>query len=201
MAPFRIAIIGGGIGGLCVALSIHHHCKNNSSISLQIDVYEQAAQYSEIGAGVAIGINAAKLLHHLGLGDRLNAIAGLTHGVWLSYRRFDNASEIVTIPSMDSQRIRQLMVHRADLLDVLCDAVKERNAANLHTSKQCAGISQDRTEATVNFRDGTSCAADLVVACDGIHSVVRSTVAVDRPRYSGRIAVSYGSRCIHKSTN
>ena len=45
--PFRVAIIGGGIGGLCAALFIHHHCSSDVSI----DVYEAAAEYKEIGAG------------------------------------------------------------------------------------------------------------------------------------------------------
>ena len=58
---FRIAIIGGGIGGLFAALSFHHHCKNTGA-NIQIDVYEQAAQYKEIGAGVGLGINAARLI-------------------------------------------------------------------------------------------------------------------------------------------
>ena len=190
MAPsFRIAIIGGGIGGLCAALSIHHHC-SPLNVRLQIDVYEQASQYREIGAGVAIGVNAAKLLHHLGLRENLNAIAGDRNGVWISFRRYDDAAEILTIPADDSKVIRQLSVHRAELLDVLCAAVKERNAAVLHTGKRCESVTQNGNEATAVFQDGTSATADLVVGCDGIHSVVRQSFAADKPVYSGRIAVS-----------
>lgn len=134
--PFRIAIIGGGIGGLFAALSLHHHCKNDR---IAIDVYEQASQYSEIGAGVGIGVNAAKLLHRIGLGDAMNNIAGDRKGVWISFRRFDNGGDIVTVPSPsnDQQNIRQLPVHRAEFLEVLLNAVKERGAATLHTKKIC----------------------------------------------------------------
>ena len=82
--PFRIAIIGGGIEGLFAALSLHHHCKNDN---ITIDVYEQASQYSEIGAGVGIGVNAAKLLHRIVLGDSMNNIAGDRKEVWISFRR------------------------------------------------------------------------------------------------------------------
>ena len=185
-SPFRIAIIGGGIGGLCAALSIHYQCKHLSNI--QIDVYEQASQYSEIGAGVAVGVNAAKLLHHIGLGERLNDIAGRRDGVWISFRRYDDGAEIVTIPANDSQKVRQLPVHRAELLEVLYNAVQERQAANLHTNKPCVGFTQNDDAVQVQFRDESSAAANLVIACDGIHSVIRSQVATDKPRYSGRIA-------------
>ena len=135
-SPFNIAIIGGGIGGLFCALSLHHHCKNDN---ITINVYEQASQYSEIGAGVGIGVNAAKLLHRIGLGDAMNNIAGDRKGVWISFRRYDNGGEIITIPSPsnDQQKIRQLPVHRAEFLDVLLTAIKERGAATLHTEKTC----------------------------------------------------------------
>lgn len=137
--PFRIAIIGGGIGGLFCALSLHHHCKNDN---IAIHVYEQASQYSEIGAGVGIGVNAAKLLHRIGLGDAMNNIAGDRKGVWISFRRYDNGGDIVTVPSPsnDQQKIRQLPVHRAEFLEVLLNAVKERGAATLHTKKICKEV-------------------------------------------------------------
>ena len=137
--PFRVAIIGGGIGGLFCALSIHQHCRNDN---ITIDVYEQASQYSEIGAGVGIGVNAAKLLHRVGLGDAMNSIAGDRKGVWISFRRYDNGDDIVTVPSPsnDQQKIRQLPVHRAEFLEVLLGAVRARDAATLHAKKICSKV-------------------------------------------------------------
>ena len=137
--PFRVAIIGGGIGGLFASLSLHHHCQNDN---IAIDVYEQASQYSEIGTGVGIGVNAAKLLHRIGLGDAMNNIAGDRKGIWISFRRYDNGGDIVTVPSPsnDQQKIRQLPVHRAEFLEVLLDAVKRRGAATLHTKKICKEV-------------------------------------------------------------
>ena len=135
-SPFRIAIIGGGIGGLFGALSIHHHCTFTGA-HFKIHVYEQASQYKEIGAGVGIGINAARLIHKLGIGDRLNAIAGHRTGVWISFRRFDDSAEIVTLPVNDNQTVRQAPCARTDFLDLLKDAVEDRKAATLHTKKAC----------------------------------------------------------------
>ncbi|OBT70703.1 hypothetical protein VF21_10252 [Pseudogymnoascus sp. 05NY08] len=97
--PFTVAIIGGGIGGLFAALSVHHHC---AALGISINVYEQTSEYKEIGAGVGvgvgvgIGINAALLIHKLGLGEAANKIAGDRNGVWLAFRRSDNGAEIVT---------------------------------------------------------------------------------------------------------
>ncbi|UKZ50465.1 hypothetical protein TrVGV298_004728 [Trichoderma virens] len=133
--PFHIAIVGGGIGGLCAALSIHHHCPKDGSIV--IDVYEQAPEYKEIGAGLGIGVNAAKLLHRIGVGEDLNRISGHRNGIWISFRRYDTGSEIVTVPVDDRQEIRQSPVHRAEFLSLLFDHVKQRNAATLHINKKC----------------------------------------------------------------
>ena len=135
--PFRIAIVGGGIGGLCAALQLHYHCKD---VNIAIDVYEQASQYAEIGAGVGIGVNAAKLLHRVGIGDDMNAIAGHRNGIWITFRRYDNGGEIVTVPANDAQKVRQSPVHRAEFLELLLRTVRARGAATLHTKKLCSKI-------------------------------------------------------------
>ncbi|KXL51172.1 MAG: hypothetical protein FE78DRAFT_212811 [Acidomyces sp. 'richmondensis'] len=185
--PFRVAVIGGGIGGLFCTLAIHHHC-TVANVPVEIDVYEQASQYKEIGAGVGIGINAARLAHKLGIGQRLNAIAGHRTGVWISFRRFDNSGEIVTIPVDDSQAIRQAPCARSDLLDLLKEAVEERRAAALHTKKACQNIQDLGDRIRIDFADSTSAEANLVIGCDGIHSAVRNIFVVDKPIFSGQIA-------------
>lgn len=142
-SPFKVAIVGGGIGGLFCALSIHHHCSSTGA-NVQIDVYEQASQYKEIGAGVGIGINAARLIHKLGIGDRLNSIAGHRSGVWITFRRYDNSDEIVTLPVNDNQTIRQAPCARTDFLDLLRETIEDRKAANLHTNKACRRVDVSR---------------------------------------------------------
>ncbi|RFU79708.1 hypothetical protein TARUN_2514 [Trichoderma arundinaceum] len=182
---FHIAVVGGGIGGLCAALSIHHHCPKDGSVA--IDVYEQAPEYKEIGAGLGIGVNAAKLLHRIGLGQDLNGISGHRNGIWISFRRYDNGSEIVTVPVDDRQEIRQSPVHRAEFLNLLFDHVKKRNAAILHNNKKCIKLRDRDSLVELYFADGTTATADLVVGCDGIHSNIRSQFRSDNPKYSGRM--------------
>ncbi|KAK8077279.1 hypothetical protein PG996_003449 [Apiospora saccharicola] len=197
--PFRIAIIGGGIGGLFCALAIHHHHHhhhhsttatlssqtdgegsgsnssnggdeaNKGKRDIQIDVYEQAPEYREIGAAVGVGINAARLLHRLGLGAGLIKVAGRRQGTWFTFRRFEDSGEVVSIPDADTEP----------------GDVRQGGAAKLHTEKACAGVSvlddgsEGKGKVEVRFRDGTSAIADLVVGCDGVHSVVRDRFVTD----------------------
>ncbi|KAL6241380.1 hypothetical protein RBB50_011644 [Rhinocladiella similis] len=182
--PITVAVIGGGIGGLCTALSLNHHCGN----ALEIDIYEQAPQYKEIGAGVGIGVNAAKLLHKIGLGETVAKIAGRRTGIWITFRKFDDGSDVVTVPSVDTDQIKQLPVHRAEFLDLLVDTVKERNAATLHTNKRCRKLTEQGDQVHIEFENGTTAKANLVIGCDGIHSAVRAQFTSDNPEYSGRIA-------------
>lgn len=185
--PFRVAIIGGGIGGLYCALAIHHHCSEIHA-SIRIDVYEQAAEYKEIGAGVGIGVNGARWFHAIGLGDKLNSIASLPSGIWISFRRYDNSGEVVTIPIQDKHDIRQAPCARTDLLGLLRQAIDDRQAAILHTKKACKSVEEREDTIRVHFKDGLHADADIVIGCDGIHSTVRSQFAEDKPMYSGQIA-------------
>ena len=137
--PFRIAIVGGGIGGLFAALSIHHFCAQGPR-PLQIDIYEQARAYREVGAGIGVGINATRLAHNLGLGDKLNKIAGRRKNVWITFRRYDNGDEIITVPLDDTATIRQAPVHRAEYLDLLYQECVERGVGNLHINKKCISV-------------------------------------------------------------
>ncbi|KAL4888671.1 hypothetical protein BDV59DRAFT_196286 [Aspergillus ambiguus] len=180
---FRIAIIGGGLGGLFAALCIHHHCAEY----VKIDVYEQAPEYSEIGAGVGIGPNAAKLFEKLGLLDQAVRVAGKRENVWLSFRRYDTGEEVHTVYIPKNGNTTQLPMHRADLLDLLVRAIRERGAAQLHTKKRCQKLEDRGKLMHVTFEDGTTASANLVVGADGIHSAVRSHYIHESPQYGGMV--------------
>ncbi|EME41176.1 hypothetical protein DOTSEDRAFT_176174 [Dothistroma septosporum NZE10] len=186
--PFRVAIVGGGLGGLFCALAIRHHC-DLASINLAIDVYEQASQYKEIGAGIGVGVNAAKLFHKLDLGERLNAISGHRGKLWLKFRRFDNSEEIFSVKvDEELKTIRQASCARTDLLELMRAAVEERKAATLHTNKKTTHVEDLGDTVRLHFSDDTSHEADLVIACDGIHSAIRHQFVQDDPQFSGWIA-------------
>ncbi|KAK0636660.1 hypothetical protein B0T17DRAFT_484248 [Bombardia bombarda] len=185
-APFRIAIIGGGIGGLTTALFLHHFCGGNNGIT--VDIYEQATAFRELGAGIGLGVNAAKLLHTIGIGEAMNAISGTRGGVWFTLRRWDNSGEITTVSANEDGKVRYAAVSRHEFLQLLLDFVKQRNAANLHTNKKCRDLEDLGDMVRVRFEDGTAVEADLVIGCDGIHSAVRRQFIPDgKAVYSGKI--------------
>jgi salicylate hydroxylase len=142
-SSLRIAIIGGGIGGLATALSLSAH--NPELTKDNITVYEQAPAYREIGAGIGIGVNAARILKKLEVYEQANAISGDRRGIHRSLRRFDNGEEIVSIGAMDDSGceqggVRQLSVHRAEFLEVLCDEIRRRECADLVTDKKAVRL-------------------------------------------------------------
>ncbi len=190
-SSFSVAIIGGGIGGLAMALSIATHVPALTDIT----VYEQAPAYKEIGAGIGIGVNAGRILKRYGVYDAASAISGSRSGIHRSLRRWDNGDEIVTVHAMDddkSEGVRQLSVHRAEFLEVLLAHIRATGCAKLATNKKAVEVLDGPgSKATVRFADGTSASADLIISADGIHSAIRLQLAkgIDTPvHYSGRIA-------------
>ncbi|KAL7932211.1 hypothetical protein V8C35DRAFT_307696 [Trichoderma chlorosporum] len=189
---FTVAILGGGIGGLSMALSLATQIPSLKDIT----VYEQAPAYKEIGAGIGIGVNAARILKRYGVFDAANAISGDRNGIHRSLRRWDNGDEIVSVSAMDEDEasggVRQLSVHRAEFLQVLYEHIRNTTCAKLETNKKAVEIVDDAKggKATVHFADGSSASADLIIACDGIHSNVRRQFSKGTdmvPRYSGRV--------------
>ena len=65
----RILIVGAGIGGLTAALALLRH-------GHEVEVYEQAPRLAELGAGVQISANGARVLFALGLEDAMRRRSG-----------------------------------------------------------------------------------------------------------------------------
>jgi salicylate hydroxylase len=173
----RAAIVGGGIGGLTAALALQR-------AGVDFRVYEQAEEFTEVGAGVALGPNAVRLLNRLALESRLDAIASQPSAY--QRRRWHDGKVIVDSRTSGLLgRRMSLTVHRAQLLDILASSVDERY---LEPGKRCTAVEQRDDEVHLTFDDGSTAVADTVVGADGIHSVVRLTYQQDAPVFSGKIA-------------
>src|SRR5579871_448909 len=109
----RVAIIGGGIGGLTAARSLYRR-------GVEVSIYEAAPELREIGAGVALHPNAMKVLHSLGLEDDVRATAGRSE--W-ALTRNGKTGRVISRTSRRQQAVlfgtAGATVHRADLLEVL----------------------------------------------------------------------------------
>jgi salicylate hydroxylase len=180
----KIAIVGGGIGGLTAALAL-------SQNSHDITVFERSAGIREIGAGVQISPNAGRLLHSLGLGTAYSEISVNPHRVVL--RRWEDDS-IIRATDLDEGFISQhhvplANVARNELVEILGNAVAACTNVTLKFSTHVVSVEPGESSSSVLFSDGSSQSFDIVIGADGIHSVVRRCVgAVDKPRFSGSAA-------------
>lgn len=176
-SSLRVAIVGGGIGGVATALALRRY-------GLDAHVYEQAEAFSEVGAGLGLGLNAVRVLNRLGLGEALDHIAAHVPGYEM--RRWHDGDVIVEAhrdPLPPNLRAHQ--VHRAEFLDILLAGLDKRQ---LHPGKRCVHVEDYGQEVRLDFADGSTAVADVVIGADGIHSVVRALHYADQPVFSGIIA-------------
>ena len=155
----RVAIIGGGIGGLTAANAL-------SRAGIEVAVYEAAAELKEIGAGVALHPNAMKVLHAIGVEDNVRKVAGRSQWqvvrTWKTGRLIAKTSRQQQASSFGTEGAT---VHRADLLDVLAGALP---AGVVTLGKRCTEVRPGSDIAVARFADASEVEADIVVGADGI---------------------------------
>ena len=163
-----VAIVGGGIGGLTLALCLHEH-------GIQCRVFEAAPELKPLGAGISLLPHGTRELSRLGL------LPALEHRA-VRFREscfFTGFGQLIyRDPALPG--LPQFLIHRGDLHDVLLNAVRERLGAEcLLLGHKCVGTQQDADRALAHFEDTRtgdsleSVSAEAVVACDGIHSAIR----------------------------
>jgi salicylate hydroxylase len=176
----RIAIIGGGIGGLTAALALRAR-------GLDVAVYEQAQVLREIGAGVSIYANAARLLRRVGLENQLQKIGSSISGIALR----TSMGEPITTPAGPAtpafaKGSQGFNVHRADFLNILFDAL-QKETVNL--GHRCIELKEEGGRVRLSFANGASAEADVVIGADGIRSVVQRAIGLQsRPTSEGMMA-------------
>ncbi len=166
----RVAVVGGGIGGLSAAISLRH-------AGLDVTVYEQASALGEVGAGIGVAPNGLRMYERLGLRPAVEAVAA-RYGEGSSYFRADG-EPIGSMTNTDSSgNYYTLGLHRADLVGVLAEAL---GAEHVRTGHRLVGLQDLGDEVALRFADAPEVRADIVVGADGIHSVVRDAVVPDVP--------------------
>ena len=175
----RIAIVGGGIGGLAAALALEQR-------GAETIVCEQSGALSEIGAGLNLTPNTVKALRSLGLNDAVEGIGFETD--FLNIRNWKSGRFTSRQRRGDYRRefgAPNLTAHRADLIRILAEALK---TTDVRLGARCVAAQGNARGAVARFADGSEIEADIVVGADGIHSVVRrSLFGADAPRFTGCI--------------
>lgn len=181
--PLRIGIVGGGIGGLTLALALRRR-------GLAADVYEQAAELREIGAAVALSANATRELERLGCLDGIAAQS--TEPSELIWRGWRHDTRVASFPVARDGAYRTRFgapyfgIHRADLQKVLGTA---HGPDRLHLGHRLVGITENRSSLDLTFANGHRAEVDILIGADGVRSQVRRFVAgEERAAYSGTSA-------------
>lgn len=182
----EVAIVGGGIGGLTLALALARH-------RIRCRVYEAAPEIKAVGVGINILPHASRILSDLGLADELARVAVITKESAF-FNRFGQLIYREPAGRNAGYAFPQYSIHRGDLHLVLLAAAKRAIGHDrIFTGYRCTGVDQDEDAAIARFVDATTGAslppqrADAVIACDGLHSAIRKQLYPDEgpPLYSG----------------
>ena len=186
-AGLRIAIVGGGLGGLAAALFLRQ-------AGAEVTVYEQSAELREAGAGIVISPNMVRPLARLGFAGQLEAFAVRLEAAW-EFRRWEDG-RVLSVQRMEA--CRELygadcyVAHRADLMGLFREALPPEV---LRLGQRCVGVEQDGRTVELTFENRAGqrhrVTADAVIAADGIHSTLRASASADalqEPRFSGLCA-------------
>lgn len=164
----KAIIAGGGIGGLCAAIGLLQQ-------GIDVEIYEQADEYREVGAGIQISPNGNRALHSLGVFSALQQLSANADEkeirLWntgRTWKLFSDSDEVVR-----KYGFPYLTVFRPDLLRVLAERVEELKPGALHLNSRCASVAQTVEHANLYLEDGRTIQGDLLIGADGVHSRVR----------------------------
>src|ERR1700759_3996376 len=179
--PLDIAIIGAGMGGLATAAALRR-------VGINVTVYEQAQQFTRLGAGIQVGCNAMKVLRKLGLEDRMRGGSFYPR----SWNNRDWKSGDVKFDMIFGESAEEkfgapyLLAHRGDLHAALASAVPDEC---VRLSHKLTGLDETADGVKLTFANGATATADAVVGADGVHSLVRDILFGESPAFfTGRIA-------------
>ena len=179
----QVLIAGGGIGGLAAALSC-------SRAGWQARLFEQAQQFSEVGAGIQLGPNATRILAHWGLGRVLARVAAFPQE--LRVRSGVDGRELARLPLGSSFASRYggpyATVHRADLQGLLLEAVRDAGV-QLRLSSPVTGVLPSADGVGLRLGGDHEVEGDALIGADGLWSIVRGQVyGGGPPSFTGHVA-------------
>jgi 2-polyprenyl-6-methoxyphenol hydroxylase-like FAD-dependent oxidoreductase len=184
----RVAIAGGGIGGLVMALQCRKH-------GIDCTVFEAVERLEPLGVGINLLPHSVRILSGLGLLDDLRSL-GIETAELAYFNKHGQAIWREPRGLAGGYDYPQISIHRGELHRMLLDKARERLGAERiltgHAVKSFDAGGPKARAVFENRRTGQGVAeveADLLIAADGIHSTVRAALYPDEgpPRYSGRV--------------
>ncbi len=185
----KIAIIGGGIGGLTTAIALQR--KGFTDIT----VYEAAPEIYAIGAGILLAANAMTIYERLGIAQQIKAAGNVLDSVCIANHHGEVLSKVDFSKIIKRFGNGTVSIHRGKLQQILLENIRKNTVFLGKRLKAIKNTIEERNSDTFGkegktqlvFEDGTSADADIVIGADGIHSVVRKHIFGEVPlRYSGQ---------------
>lgn len=180
----NVLIAGAGIGGLTAAASL-------MTAGHKVRIYEQALELGEIGAGIQNSANAVKVLHGLGLKEKLEEVVVRPNAY--NFRVFNSGEIIQSVPLGGTHERRfgapYYQIHRADIHRILVDKVLSLDPGCIVLNAEVVGFEENETAVTLLLADGARIRGDMLIGADGIKSAIRQQIAGDQPvEYTGQVA-------------
>ena len=180
----RVLIAGGGIGGLAAALAL-------LKMGHDVEVYEQATELKEVGAGLQLSPNGTRVAYALGVGDELKALSCEAEGKEIRIWNTGETWKLFDLGKISVERygFPYFTVYRPDLLVVLERAVRRARPEAIRLASKAVGFTQTGDKVTLDLEGGATAAGDVLVGADGVHSRVRQCLfGADKPQFTGVIA-------------
>ena len=179
----RILIAGGGIGGLTAALALLQR-------GFDVEIYEQAGELKEVGAGLQLSANGNRVLYALGLGDALRALSCEAKAKEIRLWNTGDTWKLIDLGAVSVERygFPYFTVYRPDLLTVLADAVRALKPDAIHLKARSTGFEQDADGVTLLLEQGRV-RGEVLIGADGVHSNIRQALfGADQPEFTGLMA-------------
>ncbi|XKM43689.1 FAD-dependent monooxygenase (plasmid) [Rhizobium ruizarguesonis] len=169
----KIAIIGAGLGGAAAGALLQH-------AGFDVQIFEQAPSFSRLGAGIHMGPNVLKIFQRIGMDQKLIDISS-TPAYWFS--RDGLTGDYLSRILLEGYGATYCTVHRGDLSALQMDTM---TPGTVQFNKRLTRLEDNGSDVYLEFQDGTSARATIVIGADGINSRVRETLlGAEKPHYSG----------------
>ncbi|MDZ5472087.1 FAD-dependent monooxygenase [Bacillus sp. 31A1R] len=157
----RIAVIGGGIGGLCTGLALQKQ-------GIEVSIYEKQGQFHGAGAGIVLGGNALRALDYLGVGEQIREASFSTNQCTI----YSELGKKLTVLDYKSDSLpNYTFIHRHDLVKILAEAIEPSSV--IYNKKLVQLVQRENYTIQLCFEDGSEEQTNFLIASDGIHSFVR----------------------------
>jgi 2-polyprenyl-6-methoxyphenol hydroxylase-like FAD-dependent oxidoreductase len=159
----NVAIVGGGIGGLTLAIALEQK-------GIDATVYEAVSEFKKVGAGIMMANNAMQIYDRLGMAKAVEAAGYPIRKMFVGTNEEKRLSSMVLDDYAEEFKVESTAIHRAALHEVLQAQLEK---TKIHFGKRFKEFKMSENQLEISFEDGTRVAADLLIAADGIHSKVR----------------------------